>query len=286
MAKLPIPHHGKLFSALLIVAIFALLVLHTFFDHLHIDNTTVFLLLLIILIPYLPWITRIKFGDFEAEIGRKEIEQIGDKLDASQQQPTPNSTMGEELENIREQGQQDPQVALLKVRVAIEKRLRALLSVYLPGKEDTKFYSAGPMVWELRQADVLDEQLAGALEDVISVANRAVHGENITTQNAESIIDISLRAIRSLDTLLFDKALSSMKTKVIKPEIAKGRQEATYQVITTVPYVDSPEERTYIMNQAELDAFLESYSDYAEFLVSVQSVSPPKRPKGQSEQNR
>jgi hypothetical protein len=273
MAKLRLAARSRTFSIFFVVVTLALLILHTFFNGTaHIDNTSVFLLLVIVLIPYLPWITRIKFGSFEAEIGRDEIREIEKNLESSEQQPSADSAPDEELNRIRETALSDPAVAFLKIRIAIERRLRSLLTIYVPNKSKRSYLSIRQSIEELRIANVIDDQLASGLLDVVGVANRAVHGESVSRQNLDSMIDLSLRAIHSLDSLLIDRAHKNMKVKRIDLKTVQTKQYANYVVKTIVPLAKDPEERTYHLNQAELDAFLEDYDGNAEFITSVRET--------------
>lgn len=262
------------FTRVSIGVVSILLLLHTFFNkHLTIDNTTVLLLVVVLLIPFLPWVTRIKYGDFEAEIGREEIREIKNDLDKTAQQPSNASpARKDELESLRELIHTDATVALLKIRLAIEERLRSLMIAYEPerSKERTNI---SPMVHILKHAGVMDDQLASAIRGVASVANRALHGESIAEANLDDVVDIALRVIRSLDSLVFERAMQSMHTKHVEANTVEHKMNATYEIVTIVPYTDSPEQRTYHMNQAELDAWLENYADYAEFIVSVREAT-------------
>ena len=269
-------HHSRQLAALVIGVVTALLVLHTFFgDEVRVDNTTVLLLVVIVLVPYLPWITRIKFGDFEAEIGREEIKEIEKNLKASGSQPSTRPPADEELETVREISHSDSPVAFLKIRIAIEKRLRMLTDIYDPDRKDRTYQGVNAMVANLVRKEVIDRQLAEALRSVTAVVNRAVHGENIQSDNVDEIIDLSFRAIYSLDGLVIERALNTMKTKIIEQEAVEAKRNAEYEVETIAPYVQNPEKRTYAMNQAELAAFLEGYDEYAEFLVSLKESKKP-----------
>jgi hypothetical protein len=46
-------------------------------------------------------------------------------------------------------------------------------------------------------------------------------------------------------------------------------QNASYRLTTMVPYTKNPE-RVYIFSQDELDAFLDGYSEYAEFITRLE----------------
>lgn len=277
-------HHSRTFSVGLIVVSLMLLGLHTFAgDRVRIDNTSVLFLLIILLIPYLPWITRIKLGDFEAEIGREEIQEIKDKLDATTQQPTHKTAKDEAVDAIKDLAATDPAMALVRIRIAIEERLHSLVGIYTPEAleaDGRRRLSISGMVHLLHKAQVIDESFAGALRDTISVANRAAHGEAVSDQNMERLIELGIRLIRSLDSLVIERALSSARKKIITQDVVEQKRSAVYELVTIVPFVDKPERRTYVLNQAELAEFFEVYEGVAEFVISLKEVTKrsPKKP--------
>lgn len=62
-------------------------------------------------------------------------------------------------------------------------------------------------------------------------------------------------------------------TPSLAPEISETAAAIRSLALTTVvPYVDNPEQRVYVLNQDELDAFLEGYSEFAEFMVRLEKV--------------
>jgi hypothetical protein len=60
-----------------------MLAAHTFsLDRIKVDNTSIILLLVILLSPVISAITRIKYGDFEAEIDPKEVQKLKNEVSA------------------------------------------------------------------------------------------------------------------------------------------------------------------------------------------------------------
>lgn len=60
-----------------------LLIAHIFsFKTIKVDNTTITLLILILISPFISAIKKIKFGDFEAEISSKEVQKVKEGVDA------------------------------------------------------------------------------------------------------------------------------------------------------------------------------------------------------------
>ena len=51
-------------------------------------------------------------------------------------------------------------------------------------------------------------------------------------------------------------------------------RNAQYRLTTLVPLVDKPLKNVYIVDQEELDEFLEGYNEYAEFVVELVSIKP------------
>ena len=66
-----------------------MLLAHTFsFNVVKVDNTSIILLLVIFLSPFISAITKIKYGDFEAEINPKEVQKIKNELSALSTNPS------------------------------------------------------------------------------------------------------------------------------------------------------------------------------------------------------
>lgn len=57
--------------------------------------------------------------------------------------------------------------------------------------------------------------------------------------------------------------------KVISSQRVKALNNAEYLVKTIVPLVENPLKKTYLLNQEELNNFLEGYSEYGEFIISI-----------------
>jgi hypothetical protein len=56
--------------------------------------------------------------------------------------------------------------------------------------------------------------------------------------------------------------------KVGQDDIEKYRN-AHYRITTLVPLVNDPIKNVYVVDQEELDEFLEGYNEYAEFIIEV-----------------
>ena len=123
-------------SGTIIIVIFCfnviILLLHLFrVPFVQVDNTTILLMVLVLLTPFASHIKKIKFGDFEAEINQeikkaeqqaKEIKSEGEVKD----QIIKKNSLIEELEEL---SAKDPVLALAKLIIEIEKKLKRLYTL-------------------------------------------------------------------------------------------------------------------------------------------------------------
>lgn len=89
--------------------------------------------------------------------------------------------------------------ALARLRRLLELRLREYLASR--GVPDDKIRSAGQMVRFALQHQLLDESLAHQLRYAIGVANRAVHGEEVSEAEAQEAVGIAQYALDSIGRL-------------------------------------------------------------------------------------
>jgi len=108
----------------------AMLVAHTFsFSVIKVDNTSIILLLVIFLSPFISAITKIKYGDFEAEIDPKEVQRIKEEVSSQvseADEPAQNSETEKTAISISGLVELDPVLALAKLRMELEKVLTKL----------------------------------------------------------------------------------------------------------------------------------------------------------------
>lgn len=258
-------NHLKLFTILILV----LVIIHGLFnDFFKVDNTSILLLLILILLPYLPLIKKIKFGDFEAEISNEEIKNIEKKVEEIPEKQH-EKIKSKKVENLKELAESDPTLALARARIEIEKKIRSLGQIYLKEKTVNSRSLRG-VINELMASGIMEPSLVALLNDVISVANRAIHGESVSKGNAIKLVKLGNKAMDELDYVVIERALKSESSEVITTHDMENFMEGDYILKTVVPYVKNPEFRTYHLNQAELDAFLEGYDEIAEFIVSLE----------------
>ncbi|MDA1190150.1 MAG: hypothetical protein O3A46_00535 [Candidatus Poribacteria bacterium] len=95
----------------------------------------------------------------------------------------------------------DSPLALAKIRMDLEKELRRLAMNRLDERLDEKQMSAGHLIRLLATNEILPVELVASLHEVISVANKAVHGQQIATSTAFEAVDVGDTLLRYLRTI-------------------------------------------------------------------------------------
>ena len=259
-----------LYTALVIV----LIIVHGRFDNFFkIDSLTLLLVALLILLPYIPLIKtwKFKYGDFETEVTTEEVNEIARKSKEIPQRE--DMIENENFIDLKALAETDPQLALAKIRIEIEKQLRLLYNIYLPADASrVKNPSPRMIVERLLREDIIEKPLASIINDLIVVANRTIHGEEISPENALKLLDTYDTASGELEYVIINHALKSVKKETIDQNVVNVYQNADYVLTTITPLVNSPQRNTYKLNQAELEAFLEGYEDYAEFIIELRMI--------------
>lgn len=240
-------------------------------ERIRVDGVALALLGLLLVIPLAELIRKIKLGEFEAEIGKDEVAKAQAKA-AVELAPAPEVPSTTSEEQIQQLLREDPRLALAKVRIDLEEALRRLYARTTESEPDWRRLSLGRMVDGLARREVLSPQMAGALRDVIALANRAVHGEYVEASAAQDLARLGVRLASELQQLYMERVLRPVERVVIPPAEVDRYATARYRVTTIVPLVDNPTRNTYILDQNELDSFLEGYEEYAEFIVAVERL--------------
>jgi hypothetical protein len=240
-------------------------------ERIRVDGVALALLGLLLVIPLAELIRKIKLGEFEAEIGKDEVAKAQAKA-AAELPPAPEVPSTTSEEQIQQLLRQDPRLALAKVRIDLEEALRRLYARTTESEPDWRRLSLGRMVDGLARREVLSQQMAGALRDVIALANRAVHGEHVEASAAEDLAGLGVRLAGELQNLYMERVLHPVEKIVIPPEEVDRYATARFRVTTIVPLVKNPTRNMYILDQSELDSFLEKYEEYAEFIVAVERL--------------
>jgi hypothetical protein len=251
-----------------------LLVAHTFpNDKFHVDSTSVILLIIVFISPFISAIRKIKYGDFEAEIDPKEVDKIKNEIEG---QDSPSRDDYEKkpeifnvIDSILELAENDTVLALAKLRIEIEK---IVTRFHEKIEKKSRFRPMGRMIAELSKEGLIQQSALGPLKEVISICNRAVHGETIRDTDAMTITDIGTRLLADLYFGYQERILEPTEKEDLTKEEMNEYWDAKYEVTTVVPLVEKPYRSTRIVNQEELDELLEGYEEYAEFLVGIRRI--------------
>ena len=253
-----------------------MLVAHTFsFDRVKVDNTSIVLLLVIFLSPFISAITRIKYGDFEAEIDPKEVQKIKKEVSAqavNANEPAQNSQVEEIINSISALVESDPILALAKLRIELEKALNRLFR--MTHKEDKSKRVVSPMqlIQRLSSEEILPKDLARTTREVMSICNRAIHGEDIRKQDAESVVESGASLLIKLQFYAGNYVLEPVETTPIDKTTLDEYWGAQYRVTSIVPLVETPYKNVRILDQEGVDELLEGYDEYGEFIVEVSKI--------------
>lgn len=257
-----------------------LLVLHTIgVSAIKVDNTSILLLIITIVCLLAPYLTKIRFGEFEAEIGSKEVERLKETVEKHIPKPTeakgtiPITEHTKAGNAITELVVIDPVLALAKLRIELERVLTALYKVAGTFERSRHPIGASMLAQRLTNMEVIPKELLGVITEVVQLCNRAIHGETVRPPQAEAIVNQGVRLLESLYSQLSKFRFEPKDTQKIGKEELSKYMEAKYKVVTVIPYVDKPVKLTRILNQEEFDRLLEGYEEYAEFIVEVSKMN-------------
>jgi hypothetical protein len=164
---------NRLVKVLISAGALALILLHALRPDLKVDAITLGLLIVCIL----PWAASlIQSAEFPGgwKITFRDVEAAARKI---AQGPVPEPAVRPASKDItREQIQEsDPNLALVGLRIQIEKRLRAVAEAQgLPSRG-----SASQLLAILRNRGVIDPNTGSGLQDFIALGNRAAHGTKV-----------------------------------------------------------------------------------------------------------
>jgi archaeosine-15-forming tRNA-guanine transglycosylase len=125
---------------------------------------------------------------------------------------------------------------------------------------------------ELSYDGILSIKISHSLREVVSICNRAIHGEEIRKQDVEIIIHIGVELLNFLYTETPNIITKETEEIIIDNKNVDEYMSAKYKVTTVVPLVEKPKKKIYILNQQELDEFFDGYNEFAEFIVDIKKI--------------
>ena len=183
-------------SVLCVAAIF----IHAVFPDLQLDYVTLVFLLIGVL-PWLsPWIKSIELpGGFKITL--QDVKAATDKVAAGIEQevrpPTPLSVDEEsKIKQLWDVVDSNPNLALAGLRMEIENHLKnkaKATNILFEGR------SAGIILRELANMDIVSKQTFSGLNDLIALGNQAIHGVEVTAEAARWALDYAPVILESLE---------------------------------------------------------------------------------------
>lgn len=232
-----------------------------------IDNTTIFLMVLVLLTPFASNIKKIKWGDFEAEL-EKDIQKLEEKVENTHTTNDISKRTDSLANDLHELAEQDSVLAFAKLRIEIELRLKRLFTF----SEKKNPYSIRTMTQTLTATGVIDNRVRNMILEITSILNRVVHGEIPTAAKIDPVLNIGLKIIEELDYAFYEKVIKPVSEKKLTQEDLDEYTDAVYEVTSVVPTLKKPSINKRILNQEQLDLFLDGYDEYAEFLVAIKKL--------------
>jgi hypothetical protein len=234
------------------LAAFVLLLCHTFqIAIVTVDTTSLILVALILLSPFVAAIKRLKIGEFEAEIDPEEVKKLAEQVAskgpelespraATSEVPTPI------VAAILELAESDVVIALAKLRIELERTIQRLAHRSGRGQGTPRMLSPRNLVRDLAARKVVPSKLASPIEDVLALCNRAIHGEAIRDRDARSVIESGVELLQALEQLNSEYGVVHPVEKVtISAAEVDGYRASRFRVTTVIPLVRSPQRVTY-----------------------------------------
>lgn len=251
-----------------------LLGIHTFnFSSISVDSTSILLLIITLISPFIVSIRKIKYGDFEAEIDPEEVQKI--KADADK-----NTNLSEDTddrkpdifvatESIRDLASSDPIIALAKIRIELEKILNKLTRV---AGVEVKGIALGMLVKTLSNHEIISPSIGKSLTEVIGICNRAIHGEAISEDSANTIVSLGIDLIEEIYWTVQEQIVSGSiisEQEISSDELERYYDTKKYRLTSIVPLTENPKKVIRDLTQEQLNEILDGYHEYAEFIIEL-----------------
>jgi len=188
----------KFIQWLIVIIGIALIAVHGFRPDLFKVDVFTILILFILSIPFVaPYLRKAKLPGVEFEF-KEEIREARELVKLSVEQAEKAESAGRKkilpfetfkLSAARELLDSDPVLALAALRIEIEKRLRSVADfLNLPTRYK---WSIPKLIETLRKKDLLYFEQITALQKIIYMCNKAIHGFLVSNENAREIIDLA-----------------------------------------------------------------------------------------------
>ena len=237
-----------------------------------IDSTTILLMVLVLITPFAANITKIKWGDFEAELLTRDIEKLkeqAEEVEDLKEEPKDPIRLESMSKELHELASKDSVLALAKLRIEIELRLKKLFAFAKEGN----ISGIRSMTQTLAATGTISNEARNLILDINSILNRVMHsGDILTEAKVDNILGIGIKILEELDHIFYDKLVEPVSKKVVSKKKLAEYMNAKYKVVSVVPLVEKPYVNKRVLNKEQLDQFLDGYDEYAEFLVEIKKL--------------
>jgi uncharacterized protein YoxC len=131
--------------------------------------------------------------------GYGEIEEAKEELDSTIEEPAPQEQLEVEIEEYLASEGSDPNFALAKLRIDIEKELRRILVRRLDTKDPTKtkgrFLSNRSLFREFTKLYPQYSGMNSSFDYILKICNAAVHGQNISQRHAHEALQMGFKML-------------------------------------------------------------------------------------------
>ncbi len=168
--------------------------MHAICPNIKIDSITLGLFIIAIL----PWITSIiesaKFpGGWEIKF--RDLKEAAEKI-------SPKEELAEELDeslSFVKIAEYDPNIALVALRIEIEKRLRELAKL---AKIENFRMPLSKLLRELQRKEILTSSVFSGLQEIIMAGNQAAHGAKVEPTIADWAFTYGPKILAALDEII------------------------------------------------------------------------------------
>ena len=92
----------------------------------------------------------------------------------------------------------DPNLALVGFRIEVEKRIREIALSNNIGEDRTPIY---PIIRLLVNNNVISEQIASGLSELVLLGNQAAHGAKVSSEAATWVLEVGPSILEQLDAV-------------------------------------------------------------------------------------
>lgn len=188
----------KIMQWLIFITGIMLIVVRGFWSDIFTVDVFTVLILFILSIPFVAqYLRKAKFAGAEFEF-KDEIRETEKLVQLSVEQAAKSESAGErkilpfetfKLSAVRELLDSDPVLALAALRIEIERKFKLLVdSLDLPIRNE---WSISKLIEAIKKRELLSSEQVTALQKIISMCNKAIHGSSISKKEAREIIELA-----------------------------------------------------------------------------------------------